>query len=343
MGPAAEQPFRVYVPISARFRIRQQLPRPRVADVPAAVETALAALNFSARVRPGQHVAITAGSRGLANIAFILRAAVVISTAGCRAVHRAGHGQPRGGDRGRPAAVIESYGITEDFLGCPIRASMETVVVCRAAEGFPVHFDRHAFQADHVLVCNRIKPHTRFVGDVESGLMKMLLIGLGKRAGATVYHRAIQDYSFGQIIRSVAGEVLSRCRILAGVAIVENAFDRPPGRGRPARRRSRAAKRSCCAQAKRWMAATAVRRVDVLLIDEIGKDISGTGLDTNVVGRKFDEHRARRRRIPQDQVHRRSRADRGHPRKRRRAWASPSSANRSAAGNGRRTPPARTV
>ncbi len=109
--------------------------------------------------------------------------------------------------------------------GCPIRSSMDTVIVCRAAEGFPVHFDRYASEAEHVLVCGRIKPHTRFVGDIESGLMKMMLIGLGKHAGALVYHQAIQDFSFGQILRSVAHEVLKRCNILAGLAIVENAYD----------------------------------------------------------------------------------------------------------------------
>ena len=121
--------------------------------------------------------------------------------------------------------VIESYGVTEGFCGCPIRASMETVIVCRTAEGFPVHFDRHAYEADHVLVCGRVKPHTDFTGEIESGLMKMMLIGLGKHEGAKIYHRAIQDYSFGQIVRSVAGHVLKSCRIVAGLAVVENGYD----------------------------------------------------------------------------------------------------------------------
>ena len=87
---------------------------------------------------------------------------------------------------------------------------METVVVCEAAEGFPVHFDKHAWEADHVVVCNRVKPHTHFVGEIESGLMKMMLIGLGKHNGAKIYHRAIMDFSFAQIVRSVAKEVLDK-------------------------------------------------------------------------------------------------------------------------------------
>jgi hypothetical protein len=169
---------------------------------------------------------------------------------------------------------------------------METVVVCRAAEGFPVHFDRHAFEADHVLVCGRVKPHTLFAGQIESGLMKMLLIGLGKCAGAGIYHNAIQDYSFDQIVRSVAGEVLAKCHILAGLAIVENAYDQtalieavPPAEFE---RREK----QLLVLARQWMPRLPFRYVDVLVIDRIGKEISGVGLDANVVGRKFNDHKA---------------------------------------------------
>ena len=91
--------------------------------------------------------------------------------------------------------------------------------------GVPVHFDKHAYEADHVLVCGRIKPHTGFVGEIESGLHKMMLIGLGKHAGAIIYHRAIMDFSFLEIIRAVADEVLKRCKVIAGLGIVENAYD----------------------------------------------------------------------------------------------------------------------
>src|SRR5207245_2704756 len=124
-------------------------------------------------------------------------------------------GSHGGGTAAGQRQVIESYGITEEFCGCPIRASMETVIVCQTAEGFPVHFDKAASEADHVLVCGRIKPHTDFVGDLQSGLAKMMLIGLGKHEGAKVYHRAIHDYDFSQIVRSVADRVLSQCHIVA--------------------------------------------------------------------------------------------------------------------------------
>jgi hypothetical protein len=188
--------------------------------------------------------------------------------------------------------LLDGYGVNEAFCGCPVRSNMETVIVCQAAEGFPVHFDREAFQADHVVVCGRVKPHTNFAGQIESGLMKMLLIGLGKHNGAVVYHRAIKDYSFDQIVRSVAHEVLARCSILAGLAIVENGYDETARieAVRPEDFESR--EKALLLLARRWMPKLPFDQSDLLLIDQIGKDISGTGMDTNIVGRKFGIHEA---------------------------------------------------
>ena len=275
------------------FRLRQRFDSPGVGDAPSAVHNQLARLDLGRKVRPGQSVAVTAGSRGVANVAVILRAIVDhLKGLGAQPFIVPAMGSHGGATAQGQQEVLHSYGITEASLGCPIRAGMETVVVCRAAEGFPVYFDRHAFEADHVVVCNRVKPHTRFVGDVESGLMKMLLIGLGKCDGATIYHRAIQDYSFGQIVRSVAGEVIKRCRILAGLAIVENARDETALVEAVAPEDFEPREKELLVLAKQWMAKLPFKHVDVLLIDQIGKDISGTCLDTNVVGRKFDDHKA---------------------------------------------------
>ena len=275
------------------FRVRQKFDAPRVEDVPGTVHAELRRLQLAQKVKQGDTVAITAGSRGVANIPAILRAvAEHFRSLGAKPFLVPAMGSHGGATAAGQRAVIEAYGVTEQAVGCPIRATMETVVVCRTAEGIPVHFDRFAFEADHVMVVNRIKPHTRFVGDIESGLMKMLLIGLGKCAGATVYHRAIQDYDFGQIIRSVAGEVLKRCRVVAGLGIVENALDQTAWIEaiRPDDFHSR--EKHLLQLAKQWMPRLPFRHVDILLIDQIGKDISGTGLDTNVVGRKFDDHKA---------------------------------------------------
>jgi hypothetical protein len=264
-----------------------------VEDVPAEVDRQLAALDLGQSIRPGQSVAITVGSRGVAQLPAIVRAIV----AHLRQLRAEPFVVPAMGSHGGAAAdgqreVIESYGVTEQSVGCPIRSSMDTVVVCQAAEGFPVHFDRHAFDADHVLVFNRIKPHTKFAGKLQSGLMKMMLIGLGKRDGAEIYHAAIEDFDFDRIVRSVAREVISRCRILTGLAVLENAYDEIAQVVALAPQQIPQQEPALLEQASQWMPRLPFDAADILLIDEIGKDISGTGMDTIVVGRKFSDHRA---------------------------------------------------
>ncbi len=252
-----------------------------------------AKLSLAATVRAGQTVAITAGSRGIHQIGDILQAAVdYLRDLGASPFIVPAMGSHGGGTAEGQRQVLQALGITEEKCGCPIRSSMETIIVCQAPEGFPVHFDRTAAEADHVLVCNRIKPHTGFVGDIQSGLMKMMLIGLGKHEGAKIYHRAIQDYSFGQIVRSVAQQVLQRCHIVGGLAVVENAYDQT-GHIEAVVPEDLARREPYLLQlAEQWMARLPFDEADVLLINEIGKNISGTGMDTNVIGRKHNDHTA---------------------------------------------------
>ena len=275
------------------FRVRQTFEAPRVDDIPGTVRSELASLGLEKKVKPGQTVAITAGSRGIANINVIIKTAVeYFQSIGAKPFIVPAMGSHGGGTAEGQRAIIEGYGITEEFCGCPIKASMETIIVCQTAEGFPVHFDRHASEADHVLVCGRVKPHTDFVGDVESGLMKMMLIGLGKHEGAKVYHRAILDYSFPQIVKSVAGRVLETCPILAGLAIVENGYDQTAKIAAVPADNMEAHERELLKLAKKWLPRLPFDRCDILLIDELGKNISGAGVDTNVVGRKYCYHEA---------------------------------------------------
>ncbi|HJT31196.1 MAG TPA: lactate racemase domain-containing protein [Pirellulales bacterium] len=274
------------------FRVRQKFEAPRVADIAATVQSELARLKLEGRVKPGQTVAITAGSRGIANIHLIIQAAVrFFQKMGAKPFIVPAMGSHGGGTAEGQRGILEGYGITEEFCGCPIKASMETIVVCQTAEGFPVHFDRHASEADHVLVVGRVKPHTDFVGDVESGLMKMMLIGLGKHEGAKIYHRAILDYSFPQIVRSVAHRVMERCHILAGLAILENSYDQTAKIAAVAADELEQRESELLKQARKWMPRLPFQRVDILLIDEMGKNISGAGVDTNVIGRKHLFHR----------------------------------------------------
>lgn len=275
------------------FRVRQHWPAPRLDDIPGTVEQELARLHLDRRIRAGQSVAVTMGSRGIANIHLVIRAVVAhLKQLGAKPFIVPAMGSHGGGTAEGQRAIVEGYGVTEEYVGCPIRATMETVVVCQTPEGIPVHFDRYAYEADHVLVCGRVKPHTNFVGEIESGLMKMMLIGLGKHEGAKIYHRAIMDYSFAQILHSVASQVLEKCRVVAGVGIVENGYDetaviRAVGSEEFAER-----EKELLRLAKQWMPKLPFDEVDLLIIEEIGKNISGAGMDTNVVGRKFNDHKA---------------------------------------------------
>jgi len=275
------------------FRLRQKFEGPVVEDVAGEVERQLSALSLSETIQPGQSVAISAGSRGIANIHIIIRGiSQHLKALGAEPFIVPSMGSHGGGTAEGQQQIIESYGITEEFCECPIRASMETVVVCDAEEGFPVHFDRHAYEADHVFVCGRVKPHTGFHGDIESGLMKMMLIGLGKHAGAAIYHRVIMNHSFGQIVRSVAKEVLAKCRIVGGLAIVENAYDETAKLAAIPPEKFEEEEKKLLVLAKQLMPRLPFEDADILTIDEIGKNISGSGMDTNVVGRKYLDHRA---------------------------------------------------
>ncbi len=270
------------------FRLRQDFERPRVVDVSAEVEQQLARLRLNERVRPGQSVAIAVGSRGIAKIDEIVRGVVQhFLRLGAAPFIVPAMGSHGGGTAEGQRRILESYGVTEAFCGCPIRASMETVVVDRMAENFPIHFDRLASEADHVFICARVKSHTSFVGRIESGLMKMLLVGLGKHDGAKVFHRAIHDYSFEEIVRGVGRRVLERCRILGGMAIVENAYNEVARLSAIGPDEFEEADESLLALAKQWLPRLPFDFAHILLIDEIGKNISGAGMDTNVVGRKF--------------------------------------------------------
>jgi hypothetical protein len=278
------------------LRLSQKFECPHVENIPAEVERQLAALNLGTKVKPGETVAVTVGSRGIANIADITKAIVAhlkkLKAAPFIVPAMGSHG---GGTAEGQRGIVEGYGITEDFVGCEIRASMETVIVDKTPQGIPVHFDKHAFGADHVVVSGRIKPHTGFVGEIESGLHKMMLIGLGKHSGAKIYHRAIMDYSWLEIVTAVGESVLKKCKVLCGVGIVENAYDETALIAGVAPQDFLKREKELLVLAKKWMPRLPFRKVDLLIIDEIGKNISGSGMDTNVVGRKFNDHKATER------------------------------------------------
>ncbi len=269
------------------LRIRQQFDRPRVEDVAGTVRAELEKLDLGKTIRPGHSVALTAGSRGITNIPLILQSvARFLRDLGARPFLVPTMGSHGGGTAEGQRKVLESYGITEAFVGAPIRASMEVVSLGATEEGFPVVLDRHAAEADHIAVIARVKPHTGYHGPVESGILKMMMIGLGKHAGALEYHRILLEYPYDQVVRSVGRTIRARSHIAFGLAIVENAYDETGRLAaiRPEDFESR--EEELLVLAKRWLAHLPLREADLLIIDEIGKDISGAGMDTNIVGRK---------------------------------------------------------
>lgn len=283
----------ILVSFPRMIRVRQTFDARRVTNVAAEVHSQLATLKLGQKVRPGQTVAITAGSRGIAHIAEIIRAAVdhVKSLGGIPFIVPA-MGSHGGGTAEGQTEILANYGITPTAMGCELRASMETVIVDRTPQGIPVHFDKHASQADHVLIVGRIKPHTGFVGDVESGLHKMMLIGLGKHEGAKIYHRAIADYSFMEIITAVGMSVIQKCRVAGGIGIVENAYDETALIEAVPPEQFLSRERELLKLAIQWLPRLPFPECDLLIIDRIGKNISGTGMDTNVIGRKYNDHAA---------------------------------------------------
>jgi hypothetical protein len=268
-------------------RIRQQFARPQVADIPAAVASALGSLDLSRRIKPGQTVALTAGSRGIANIPLILRStAAFLKKLGAKPFLIPTMGSHGGGTAEGQRRILESYGITEEFVGVPIRASMETVQVGTTAEGFAVLLDRIASESDHIGVVARVKPHTGYHGPIESGLMKMMMIGLGKHAGALLYHRILLDHPFDSVVRSVGRTLMKSAPIAFGLAVVENAYDETAIVEGVAPEAFEAREERLLAEARRLLMQLPLRKADLLIVDEIGKNISGSGMDTNVVGRK---------------------------------------------------------
>ncbi len=273
------------------FRVGQTFARPRLEDLSGEVVRQLELIGLKQVVAPEQTVAITVGSRGIANIAAIAKTCVdYFKQIGALPFIIPAMGSHGGATAEGQLLVLESYGVTETLMGCPIRSSMEVIEVCQAVEGFPVYFDQQAGLADHVFVLNRIKPHTRFAGDIESGLMKMMLIGLGKQKGAEVYHRVIMNYSFDQIVRSVSRTVIERCGIVGGLAILENAYEETAQLCALRPNEIEAREPELLRQVKEWMPGLPFDHAELLIVDRIGKDISGTGMDTNVIGRKLNDH-----------------------------------------------------
>jgi hypothetical protein len=277
------------MPYPRMVRVKQSFESPRpIDDIRAAVRESLRPLNLASKIKPGETVAITAGSRGVANIAVVMKTVVEE----LKALGAVPFIVPTMGSHGGATAegqlhILRHLGITEEKVGARIRSSMDVIEIGETL-GFPVFLDKAASEADHIALVARIKPHTDFKAEIESGLYKMMAIGLGKREGASIYHRAFAKYGYANVLQNVGREVLKKAKIAFGLAIVENAHHQTSKVEGVLPDEMEGKEKELLRLAKSWMMKLPFEETDILIVDEIGKNISGTGMDTNVIGRLPD-------------------------------------------------------
>ena len=273
------------MPFSPLLLVRQTFPDRRIPDVAAAVAQELASAQFASKLKPGASVAIGVGSRGIANLATIVRAAVDYwKSQGMRPFLFPAMGSHGAATAQGQADVLAHYGIIEETMGCPVVSQLDVVSLGSTADGIEAFMDRRAYESDGVMLVGRVKWHTDFAGGIESGLFKMMAIGLGKFAGAQRYHTYAYKLGLEHVIRSIGRQVLSSGRILGGLAILEDAYHNTGQVTAVPVAEMEAREERLLEQAKSWMGRVPMD-LDILVLDEIGKNISGAGMDTKVVNR----------------------------------------------------------
>lgn len=268
------------------YLVRQNFPDRRIADIPGTVHQQLGSAGFGANLKPGAKIAIGVGSRGIANIATIARSVVDY----WKAKGMSPFIFPAMGSHGAATAegqadVLAHYGIHEATMGCPVISALEVVSLGKTADGIEAFMDRNAFNADGVMLIGRVKWHTDFAGKIESGLFKMMAIGLGKFAGAQRYHTYAYKLGLENVIRAVGRQVLASGKILGGLAILEDANHNTGQLTAVPVNNMEQREEELLGLVKSWQGHIPVQHVDILILDEIGKNISGAGMDTKVANR----------------------------------------------------------
>ena len=273
-----------YVP--RMFRVKQNFPRPRIEkeEIPDVINGLLSQEKFASRIKPGMRIAITAGSRGVANVALTTRCiADFVKSRGASPFVVPARGSHGGATAEGQKALLAGDGVTEENVGCPILSSMEVKKIGVNEEGGDVYIDKHAAEADGIILGCRIKPHTAFRGPYESGMMKMMAIGLGKQYGAEVCHEA----GFKNMAKNVPlfGKcIIKNAPVLFAVPTIENAFDETCRILAVAAEDIEAQEPELLKEAFTYMPRILVDSCDVLIVDQIGKNFSGDGMDPNITG-----------------------------------------------------------
>jgi len=273
------------IPLPRLAKIRQTFPAVDLQDVAGALRVELAKPSITGSIKPGMRIAVAVGSRGVAQIPLLARVTVeVIKKLGGVPFVIPAMGSHGGATAEGQKEVLANLGVTEASVGCEILSSMEVVEIGRLDNGLPVYMDKFAYGADGIVVINRVKPHTAFRGPCESGIVKMITIGLGKQKGAESCHAYSFKYMAEHIL-AMSQISLSTTPILFGVATVENAYDRVAKVVAVPAGEMIETDKALLVEAKANMPRIFFDQIDVLIIDQIGKDISGDGMDPNVTGR----------------------------------------------------------
>ena len=275
-------------PIPRMVRIRQNFDRSHipVEDIAATVQRELDREDLGGKIKPGAKIAITCGSRGMTNNALMARAMVdFVKSKGAEPYIVASMGSHGGATAEGQTQILKDYGITEEAMGCPVKSSMETVQIgLSGVRKQPVFIDKNASEADGILLFNRIKPHTSFRGPYESGLMKMMAIGLGKQKGAeSIHHQS--PAIMHELVEEYGRTILENCPVLGGIAVIENAYDDTYLIKGLTPQEIIDEEPKLKEISYQTIAKLLFDECDVLVVDKIGKNISGDGMDPNISGR----------------------------------------------------------
>lgn len=278
------------VAIPQMVRVRQKFDSTHLENVPAEMHNKFQTALLGGKIREikGKRIGITAGSRGIPQYKELYRALVKeLKDAGAQPFLFPAMGSHAGGTAEGQKAYLEGLGLTESYVGCPILSTMETVVVGVLPNGRAVHCDKYAYEADGIIICHKIKPHPNFKGEHESGLLKMICIGAGKHQGAATFHEDGFDY-FDKRMVAVSELFLQKLNVICGVAVCENAYDQLARIEVIKTEEIIEKDAEILSWSRNYMPRIFVDDIDVLVIDEMGKEISGAGFDGNIVGRNCE-------------------------------------------------------
>jgi len=268
-------------------KIDQTFPKPFVESTEQEISDSFNSIVSTEKIS-GNRIAITAGSRGISGMADMLKTLIkTIRQKGGDPFIIPAMGSHGGATPEGQLHILSDYGITPETMGVPILASMETVCIGETVDSLPVNIAKTAFDADGVVVINRIKPHTDFTGEVESGLMKMITVGMGKIDGAKTFHSRTVGHSYDYLVQTIARKVLATGKILCGIAIIENAYHQTATIEAISPNNIELREKELLLYSKKLMPSLPVEKADILIIDRLGKNISGVGIDPNITGRRY--------------------------------------------------------